>query len=329
MKKFFMAVIAFMMTISASAQFYIYYSDGSVAKVDSISMVAPTTPENPEDRPDESENDTLLNNFTLGGYGLFGSPEMIAGTDTVLEISIGAVKCQLAMGLYYIWDDGIAMAGYSLTGAGFLATVEAPTYVIVEGDYAGYYISAGELVVDTVPEDVYAPYTGQAGQLLDVQMYGDGWKALLAAKTQEDSIAAAELIYGAQTGTQLFYIDFDNNVSQNFNCANVSFANIYDDPETGEIRYSFKLEWYDFVNENRLYGLACNTEVNEEGELVVTSLVEPYDLRVIHKEYTNIPTVEKEKPAKAPVLKPMKKNLYKNQNPIPTILGDKVMYKNI
>ena len=36
-----MAVIAFMMTISASAQFYIYCSDGNVIKVDSISMVAP------------------------------------------------------------------------------------------------------------------------------------------------------------------------------------------------------------------------------------------------------------------------------------------------
>ena len=41
MKKMFMAVIAMMMTISASAQFYIYYSDGTVAKVDSISMIAP------------------------------------------------------------------------------------------------------------------------------------------------------------------------------------------------------------------------------------------------------------------------------------------------
>ena len=41
MKKLFMAVIALMMTISASAQFYIYCSDGSVIKVDSISMVAP------------------------------------------------------------------------------------------------------------------------------------------------------------------------------------------------------------------------------------------------------------------------------------------------
>ena len=36
-----MAVIALMMTLSASAQFYIYFSDGTVAKVDSISMVAP------------------------------------------------------------------------------------------------------------------------------------------------------------------------------------------------------------------------------------------------------------------------------------------------
>ena len=45
MKKLFMAVIALMMTISASAQFYIYCSDGNVIKVDSISMIAPAQPE--------------------------------------------------------------------------------------------------------------------------------------------------------------------------------------------------------------------------------------------------------------------------------------------
>ena len=47
MKKMFMAVIAMMMTISASAQFYIYFSDGSVARVDSISTVAPAPATNP------------------------------------------------------------------------------------------------------------------------------------------------------------------------------------------------------------------------------------------------------------------------------------------
>ena len=49
MKKFFMAVIAFMMTLSASAQFYIYFSDGTVAQVDSISMVAPVEKPNSHD----------------------------------------------------------------------------------------------------------------------------------------------------------------------------------------------------------------------------------------------------------------------------------------
>ena len=42
MKKMFMAVIVLMMTISSSAQFYVYYSNGTVAKVDSISIVAPS-----------------------------------------------------------------------------------------------------------------------------------------------------------------------------------------------------------------------------------------------------------------------------------------------
>ena len=46
MKKMFMAVIALMMTISASAQFYIYCSNGNVIKVDSISMIAPDEPVN-------------------------------------------------------------------------------------------------------------------------------------------------------------------------------------------------------------------------------------------------------------------------------------------
>ena len=39
-----MAVIALMMTISASAQFYVYFSDGTLAKLDSISMIAPAEP---------------------------------------------------------------------------------------------------------------------------------------------------------------------------------------------------------------------------------------------------------------------------------------------
>ena len=57
MKKLLMAVIALMMTISASAQFYIYCSDGNVIKVDSISMIAPGEPEEPN-TPTEPEEPT-------------------------------------------------------------------------------------------------------------------------------------------------------------------------------------------------------------------------------------------------------------------------------
>ena len=42
MKKFFMAVIAMMMTVSVSAQFYIYLSNGNYLVADSISVVAPS-----------------------------------------------------------------------------------------------------------------------------------------------------------------------------------------------------------------------------------------------------------------------------------------------
>ena len=64
MKKMFMAVIALMMTISVSAQFYLYCSDGKVIQVDSISMIAPAeepdTPVEPEepDTPTEPEEPT-------------------------------------------------------------------------------------------------------------------------------------------------------------------------------------------------------------------------------------------------------------------------------
>ena len=77
MKKMFMAVIALMMTISASAQFYIYCSDGNVIKVDSISMIAPAdepdTPIEPEepDTPTEPEEPTN----SSAGIGVFSVGE--------------------------------------------------------------------------------------------------------------------------------------------------------------------------------------------------------------------------------------------------------------
>ena len=58
MKKMIMALIALMMTISVSAQFYIYFSDGRIEKVDSISVVAPPVPDVRDMDPSQCDDTT-------------------------------------------------------------------------------------------------------------------------------------------------------------------------------------------------------------------------------------------------------------------------------
>ena len=312
MKKFFMAVIAVMMTLSASAQFYIYFSDGSVAQVDSISMIAPgsSEPDTPP-TPPENENDALLDYFEIGGYALFDLGNPIAGTDTVIEINgVGEVTVQLAPSLYYVWDDGIVLSRNSLTGAGFILPVENYTYVITDspnGAYNGYYISGFDIVVDDVEDALTyssdsAVYAGLAGKLLDVEMYGDAWDGLFNLAedaTEEDYNAVMDLYYGSQTGTQFFHIDL-NTGKQSYYYGNVSYLYLTEDRETGELYYNLKLEWYDHVNEGRWYGLLAETEINEEGKKTATNIVKPYDMRVINKHYQLLPPAEEEEPAEAP-----------------------------
>jgi len=235
-------------------------------------------------------NDAVLNNFELGGMGLFNLGATIAGTDTVLKISAGEVKCQLAPSVYYIWDNNIVYNN-GLGGAGFMAVLNAYTYVITDGPYAGYYI--GDIVyVDTVAEDALVGYTAQAGQLLDVNLYGDAWKTLLLDDATDEEVDAAYAAYNnSQTGTPFFYIDWST-MNQSFYYGNVSYLQILEDDSLGLI-YDLKLEWYDYVNENRWFGLMSEEVITEAGDTTLT-IVEPYDMRLIHKEYSTWPVVEEE-----------------------------------
>ena len=271
-------------------------------------------------------NDAALNNFALGGYGLFGTPSMIAGTDTVLELSDGAYDCQLGYISLYAWDkDVVFVNGSGFSGSGLFLMVDMPVWWITSGPYEGYYVgNSNGFYVDTLVNDI-DPYVAEAGQLLDLQMYGDGWKGLYFGETEEEAMNGRYLYEDSHKGAQL--IEMSEGQLYIYKYANVSFANLYKDEETEELRYSLKLEWYDYVNPDRWFGLACTTELNEEGNLVVASFVEPYDLRVIHKEYSNIPVEDEEEPAEAPALKPMKQNLYVGQNPVSFAKDTKVMYK--
>ena len=114
--------------------------------------------------------------------------------------------------------------------------------------------------------------------------------------TEEEINAAYDLYYAAQTGTQFFHIDF-NTGSQSYYYGNVSYLYLTEDRETSELYYDLKLEWYDHVNEGRWYGLLAETEINEEGKKTATNIVKPYDMRVINKQYQNLPPAE-EAPAR-------------------------------
>ena len=262
-------------------------------------------------------NDAVLNTFELGGYALWDLGNPIAGTDKTLTLSSGIeVTVQLAPSLYYVWDKGIVLSGNRLAGAGFLMPVENYTYVITDspnGTYNGYYIGNFDIVVDDVEDALAyssdsAVYAGLSGKLLDVDMYGDAWDAIMnfSEEPTEDEINAAyDLYYAAQTGTQFFHIDL-NTGSQSYYYGNVSYLYLTENPETAEIYYALKLEWYDHVNIGRWFGLLCESELNEEGEEVVTGIVKPYDMRTINKEYMVLPPAEEEEPAEVKAIQPKK-----------------------
>ena len=262
-------------------------------------------------------NDAVLNTFQLGGYGLFDLGSPIAGTDTILKISVGEVTCQLAPALYYVWDNGIVLSGSKLTGAGFLMPVETYTYVITDspnGTYNGYYISGFDIVVDDLEDALAyssdsAVYAGLSGKLLDVDMYGDAWDGIFNATeetTDEEWDIISDNYNGSQTGTQFFYLDLVNS-TQSYNYGNVSYLYLTEDRETEELYYALKLEWYDHVNVGRWYGLLCESEIDEEGQETITGIVKPYDMRTINKEYLVLPPAEdEEEPAEVKAIQPKK-----------------------
>ena len=230
-------------------------------------------------------NDAALDNYQLLSYGLFGSPEMIPGTERKITMTSGAeFTCQLAYIEMYAWDNNISFVnGTGFGGAGYFFVAEVPVFWIIEGQYQGSYIGNSDgFYIAPNPQDTIAPYTALSGELTDLQSYGDFWKALIDPATEEVTQEIADLYLNSQVGTQIFHMDFEEE-SQSWNLGNVTAAHLYEN-ENEELQYEITLDWYDFVNENRWFGLLCN--VNDSG--VVESLVEPYDMRTIKKDYTNV-----------------------------------------
>ena len=145
-----MAVIALMMTISASAQFYIYYSDGTVAKVDSISMVAPE--ESEDSTPSAgigvfSVSDSKQVTFSKGNLQYTQSTNTWSfaknqwdyiGTDNVMGGSVSSDPISGDSKLVTALADKVDLFGWSTSATNF--GVSTSTYAV---DYYGSFVDWG------------------------------------------------------------------------------------------------------------------------------------------------------------------------------------------
>ena len=142
MKKLFMAVIAMMMTISASAQFYIYFSDGTVAQVDSISMVAPS-----QGIGSFSVSATKQVTFSPGNlqytqstntWSFASSQYEVLGNDNVTG---GSVESDPTYGYIKYGDalaDKVDLFGWSTSATNFGVSTSTSN-----SDYSGFFVDWG------------------------------------------------------------------------------------------------------------------------------------------------------------------------------------------
>ena len=178
MKKMFMAVIAIMMTISASAQFYIYYSDGTVAKVDSISMVA----------PEESEDST-----PSAGIGVFSvsDSKQVTFSKGNLQYTQSTNTWSFAENQYdYLGEANIAIDAdvladkVDLFGWSIGATNFGVSTSLDDNDYSGSFVDWG---TNQIGAD--APNTWRT-------LSYDEWNYLLNTRTNASSLKGVAQVNG-------------------------------------------------------------------------------------------------------------------------------------
>ncbi len=228
----------------------------------------------------------ILDNFAFSDYGLFGTPELIEGANQkYVTINGDKVLCQGGYLQFAAWDDGLTYTnGKGFSGKGLMILTNMPVWVILEGTYKGKFIEPdnGCYRIDTCNTSITA-YIAKAGELVDVKKYGGFFKQVIAKDAGIIDDVDGNLYNASQVETQIFQYNADEN-TQTYNLGNIKQAGFKKD--NGKYLYAAIIEWYDFVNVDRWFGLKANFDA--DGNLV--SLVEPYDMRTIEKGYTNIET---------------------------------------
>ncbi len=274
-------------------------------------------------------NDVLYEQFAFSDYGFFGeSIDFVPNTEEYVQFTSGdSALCQLGYVSLGIWGSDVVSVGGYLSGADNVLFVPVPMYVLVDkspewvANY-GYLVGAGGFIIRETNDSII-PYVGQASSLVNIQNYGDYFKQDIAAMYDETITPDQELYLNSFSGdAEIFYINYDEEYST-YNTATLKYGEFYDTDEG--LAYYAEIEWLDYLNVGRWFGLAV--EMDDNG--YPTSVIEPYNVRIIEQICTNV-VLPEEEPAEVSakgkhyLINPERVHIGKDIN---TVLNTHKMYK--
>ena len=240
-------------------------------------------------------NDAVFDNFEFSNFGIFGTPAMMEYTRKFYFPSIGdSATCQVGTASLYIWDNNLVyVKNQGFSGTGFIAftdvniwwIIDCPAMRDAEGSYVG---TADGFFVDTCNNRIKL-YTAETGTILDEQKYGTWWKQFVAYQNEKADTFDVSLYRNSMQGAHMCILYADDDFAQSWNLGNLTKAHFYTD-DNDAFKYEAHIDWFDYVNPDRYYGLLCTDKSSETG--IPASIVEPFDMRYIDRDYTNITSTE-------------------------------------
>ncbi len=238
-------------------------------------------------------NDAVYETFAFSGYSFFGMSDeepivFVPGTEEYVTFTTGdSALCQIGYIALGVWGSGIIQVGNTLAGADNIMFVPMPMYILIDQSPAwqsvyGQLVGGGGFKITEEVGDSITPYVGKAGALVDVNSYGDFFKQDIASMYDETVNVDVNLYFNAfNGGAEMYFMSYDEEYNT-YNTATVKYAEFYDTEEG--LGYYAEIEWLDYLNPGRWFGLAV--EMDENGYPL--SVIEPYDVRIIENVCTNL-----------------------------------------
>lgn len=288
------------------------------------------------------EADAFYNELSIADWGVYlpGDGKLIPGTDTILKLTIGEIKCALTyIPQYYAWDENITFDNKSgFVGDGIVFVLQnVPMYVVNDEnfpDYAGIGVDMGYFGVRPLAEGEVVPLVANSGNI-EAETYGD-WIQLLYSideETTEDEVDAVRTEAMANTTGALMFFGEEWGYDVYMGAVNKLFyQSAYTDKETGEevpAVFAADVTWANVTAEDRLYGFKVDMDVLENEQKI--KLVTPYDYSTIDRVFdvNGVFDALEEAPAKVSARTPKLMNSSYRLEKTPTLNGKSLDTKTL